>query len=63
MADLRAFYRLRQSLRTNEQTGEAPDDVQNGQVAGALRLLGIRHILARSPETRGRSERATSGHL
>lgn len=38
--------------------GAAPDEVQNGQVARALRALGIRHILARSPEARGRSERA-----
>ncbi len=35
-----------------------PDDIQQGQVARALRSLGIRHILARSPEARGRSERA-----
>jgi len=32
--------------------------VQEGQVSRALRVLGIRHILARSPEARGRSERA-----
>src|SRR5262249_28743015 len=38
--------------------GQAPDPVQNGQVARALKALGIRHILARSPEARGRSERA-----
>jgi hypothetical protein len=38
--------------------GQAPDDEQNGQVARVLRALGIRHILARSPEARGRSERA-----
>src|SRR5512134_73190 len=35
-----------------------PDPVQQGQVTRALRTLGIRHILARSPEARGRSERA-----
>jgi len=35
-----------------------PDVVQQGQVPRALRSLGIRHILARSPEARGRSERA-----
>jgi hypothetical protein len=40
------------------KAGEAPADLQNGQVARALKLLGIRHILARSPEARGRSERA-----
>jgi hypothetical protein len=38
--------------------GAGPDEVQKGQVARALRALGIRHILARSPEARGRSERA-----
>jgi len=38
--------------------GADPDDVQDGQVSRALRALGIRHILARSPEARGRSERA-----
>jgi isopropylmalate/homocitrate/citramalate synthase len=31
---------------------------QNGQVAQALRALGIRHIPAGSPQARGRSERA-----
>ena len=35
-----------------------PDEVQEGQVSRALRCLGIRQILARSPEARGRSERA-----
>jgi hypothetical protein len=40
------------------QAGGAPDDVQNGQVARVLKVLGIHHILARSPEARGRSERA-----
>jgi hypothetical protein len=35
-----------------------PDEHQNGQVPRALRALGIRQILARSPEARGRSERA-----
>ena len=38
--------------------GEAPDEAQHGQVARVMRALGIRHILARSPEARGRSERA-----
>lgn len=37
---------------------EAPDEEQTGQVARVLKALGIRHILARSPEARGRSERA-----
>lgn len=38
--------------------GAAPDEEQHGQVARVLKVLGIRHILARSPEARGRSERA-----
>lgn len=38
--------------------GQGPDLEQNGQVPRALRALGIRQILARSPEARGRSERA-----
>jgi hypothetical protein len=38
--------------------GEAPDEVQNGQVARALKTLGIKHIRAMSPQARGRSERA-----
>lgn len=38
--------------------GAGPDAVQEGQVSRALHALGIRHILARSPEARGRSERA-----
>ena len=38
--------------------GAGPDAVQEGQVSRALRVLGVRHILARSPEARGRSERA-----
>lgn len=40
------------------KAGDEPDEVQNGQVTRALRALGIRQILARSPEARGRSERA-----
>lgn len=43
------------------RTGNAelgPDAQQTGQVARVLKVLGIRHILARSPEARGRSERA-----
>jgi transposase len=39
-------------------TGGPPDDTHDTQVARALRVLGIRHIRARSPEARGRSERA-----
>ena len=38
--------------------GQAPDEVQHGQVTRALKVLGIRQILANSPEARGRSERA-----
>ncbi len=37
---------------------QGPDKEQNGQVARVLKALGIRQILARSPEARGRSERA-----
>src|ERR1700738_5196863 len=37
--------------------GEVADE-QHGQVSQALRALGIRQILARSPRARGRSERA-----
>ena len=40
------------------QAGAGPDAEQNGQVSRALRALGIRQILARSPQARGRSERA-----
>lgn len=38
--------------------GAAPDLAYDTQVQRALKVLGIRHILARSPEARGRSERA-----
>jgi transposase len=37
--------------------GEVAEE-QNGQVSRALRALGIHQILARSPQARGRSERA-----
>ena len=40
------------------KAGGPPDEEQHGQVARVLRALGIHHILARSPEARGRSERA-----
>jgi|JRYF01.1.fsa_nt_gb transposase len=40
------------------KAGEAPSTLHNGQVSRALKVLGIRQILARSPEARGRSERA-----
>src|SRR5439155_17012252 len=38
--------------------GAAPDVTHATQVQRALKALGIGHILARSPEARGRSERA-----
>lgn len=36
---------------------EGPDEIQGGHVPRVLKMLGIRSILARSPEARGRSER------
>jgi hypothetical protein len=41
----------------NQRPGEVADE-QHGQVSQALRALGSRQILARSPQARGRSERA-----
>lgn len=38
--------------------GQGPDEEQNGQITRALKLLGIGQIFARSPQARGRSERA-----
>ena len=38
--------------------GQGPDEEQNGQVSRVLKTLGIRQIFARSPQARGRSERA-----
>jgi hypothetical protein len=38
--------------------GQGPDEKQNGQVTRVLRALGIRQIFARSPQARGRGERA-----
>jgi transposase len=38
--------------------GQAPTTEHDGQVSRALKVLGIRQILAWSPEARGRSERA-----
>lgn len=43
--------------RTSE-AGAGPDPDQYGQVSRALAVLGIRQIFARSPQARGRSERA-----
>jgi len=40
-----------------ERAGEVADE-QQGQVSRALRSLGIHQILSRSPQARGRSERA-----
>jgi transposase len=40
------------------RVGEGPDPEQNGQVSRALKALGIQQIFARSPQARGRSERA-----
>jgi transposase len=53
------FYTDRGShfCRTSK-AGQGPDEEQQGQVSRVLKTLGIRHILARSPEARGRSERA-----
>jgi hypothetical protein len=38
--------------------GQGPDEVQNGHVSRALKMLGITHVRARSPQARGLSERA-----
>lgn len=43
---------------TTTKAEEGPDDEQGTQVARVLKALGIRHILGRSPQARGRSERA-----
>jgi hypothetical protein len=40
-----------------EREGEGPSERQDGQVSRALSVLGIKQILARSPEARGRGER------
>lgn len=40
-----------------KKAGEAPDEENPTQVGRVLKVLGIRHIKARSPEARGRSER------
>ena len=40
------------------RAGEGPDEQQDGHVTQALKALGIDQILARSPQARGRSERA-----
>jgi transposase len=40
------------------KAGAGPDAVQEGQVSRVLRALGIRQIFARSPQARGRCERA-----
>lgn len=43
---------------TTRLRDQGPEVTQEGQVARVLEVLGIRHILARSPQARGRSERA-----
>ena len=40
------------------KAGQAPTTEHDGQVSRALKVVGIRQILAWSPEARGRSERA-----
>jgi len=40
------------------KAGQAPTTEHDGQVSRALKVLGIRQILAWSPQARGRSERA-----
>ena len=40
------------------EAGQAPSTEHDGAVSRALKVLGIGQILARSPEARGRSERA-----
>jgi hypothetical protein len=53
------FYTDRGSHYCRTSNAEqGPDEIQDGQVSRVLKTLGIRHILARSPEARGRSERA-----
>lgn len=53
------LYTDRGSHFTVTPTAGGPPAVEHqGQVSRALKTLGIRHILARSPEARGRSERA-----
>lgn len=44
-------------LCRTEREGEGPSERQDGQVSRALSVLGIKQILARSPEARGRGER------
>lgn len=53
------FYHDRGShFGRTSQADQGPDEEQNGQVTRVLKTLGIRQIFARSPEARGRSERA-----
>lgn len=53
------FYTDRGSHYCRTSNAEqGPDEIQDGHVSRVLKTLGIRHILARSPEARGRSERA-----
>jgi hypothetical protein len=52
------FYTDREShfCRTTDAK-QGPDEEQQGQVSRVLKALGIRHILARTPQARDRSER------
>jgi hypothetical protein len=52
------LYTDRGSHFCQSEPAGAVADEQNGQVSRALRALGIRQILAYSPQARGRSERA-----
>ena len=52
------LYTDRGSHFTPAVARKVGDSVEDGQVQRVLRTLGIRQILARSPEARGRSERA-----
>ena len=52
------LYTDRASHFCHSGPGGEVAEAQHGQVSQALRTLGIRQILARSPQARGRSERA-----
>ena len=52
------LYTDRGSHFCQSEPAGAVADEQNGQVSRALRALGIRQLLAYSPQARGRSERA-----
>lgn len=52
------YHDRRSHFGRTSQAVQGPDEVQNGQVSRVLKALGIRQISARSPQARGRSERA-----